>query len=317
LGIVADRDTPVAAGSGLAITTEDVGREQRLESLRRRESLHVEEAEHILRYGAFVGSVVECHAVLDRAMARARSHIMEMEQKGRSVHNGTVIFADSLGSSKGRFDRTWHAPAGGLWGCLIHANTLLPQSRNLIPLAVGVACCEAVRETGIEAELRWVNDVLVDGRKAAGFLIESFSSPVYREEYNLIGFGINVNNRRFPPELQDIALSLSQALGRSLDLNRFALLFLAKLAFAFGLLYREEEAHLHDEGGDNAGWHPMLQTWADLSGTVGRRVLFGFDVMKNPQYQATVTGISGSGGLILRLDDGHEKTEYCGEIRYL
>lgn len=317
MGIVAGTDIPHTAGNGLAITAEDVGREQRLESLRRREFWRAEEAERILRYGAFVGSVVECHAVLDRAMARARSHITAMEQSGRSVHNGTVILADSLDSSKGRFDRSWHAPVGGLWGCLIHANTLLPQSRNLIPLAVGVACCEAVRDTGIAAELRWVNDVLVDGRKVAGFLIESFFSPVHREEYNLIGFGINVNNRQFPPELRDIALSLSQALGRSLDINRFGLLFLAKLSFAFGLLYREEESGLHDEGAGRAGWHPVLQTWADLSGTIGRRVLFGFDVMKNPQYQATVTGLSGTGGLILRLDDGHEKTEYCGEIRYL
>lgn len=310
-------DSPGTSGNGLAITAEDVSREQRLESLRRMGAWRGEEVERILRYGAFVGSVVECHAVLERAMARARSHIAAMEQSGRSVYNGTVILADSLGSSKGRFDRTWHAPVGGLWGCLIHANTLLPQSRNLIPLAVGVACCEAVRETGIGAELRWVNDVLVDSRKVAGFLIESFFSPVHREEYNLIGFGINVNNRQFPPELRDIALSLSQALGRSLDLNRFALLFLAKLSFAFGLLYREEEARLHDESGGRSGWHPMLQTWTALSGTIGRRVRFGFDVVKDPQYQAIATGLSESGGLILRLDDGHEKTEYCGEIRYL
>ena len=314
---MAERGIPLAAGNGLAINAGDVGRELRLESLRRRESWKAEEAERILRYGAFVGSVVECHATLDRAMTRARSHITTMEQEGRSVHNGTVILADSLGSSRGRFDRAWHAPPGGLWGCLIHANTLLPQSRNLIPLGVGVACCEAVRETGLGAELRWVNDVLVDGRKVAGFLIESFFSPIHREEYNLIGFGINVNNRRFPPELQDIALSLSQALGRSVDLKRFALLFMAKLSFAFGLLYREEESHLRDEGGGDPGWHPILRAWADLSGTIGRRVLFGFDVMENPQYQATVTGLTESGGLILRLDDGHEKVEYCGEIRYL
>ena len=65
-----------------------------------------------------------------------------------------VTLADRLHRSKGRFDRTWHAPAGGLWGCLLHVNTLLPQSRNLISLAVGVACCEAVREVGIAAELR-------------------------------------------------------------------------------------------------------------------------------------------------------------------
>jgi BirA family biotin operon repressor/biotin-[acetyl-CoA-carboxylase] ligase len=308
---------PEGTGSGLAITAGEVRRELQREAMRRSGALPAEDVERILRCGAFIGSVVECHPVLGRAMDRARSHIVAMEQGGRSVHNGTVILADRLDSSKGRFDRTWHAPEGGLWGCLIHANTLLPLSRNLIPLAIGVACCEAVRETGIDAELRWVNDILVSGKKAAGFLVESFFSPAHREEFNLIGFGINVNNRKFPEELRDCAVSLAQVLGRPVDLHQFALVFLVKLAFAFGQLYDEEQVILDDAGGQHPGRHRMLQNWVKMSGTVGRRVLFGFDVMKEPQYQAVVTGISDAGGLILRLDDGHEKTEYCGEIRYL
>lgn len=308
---------PEDAATGLAITAAEVRRAVQREAVRRREVLAGADVERILRSGAFVGSVVECHPLLGRAMDRARSHIAAMEQAGRSVHNGTVILADRLDSSKGRFDRTWHAPEGGLWGCLVHANTLLPASRNLIPLAVGVACCEAVRETGVEAELRWVNDILVSGRKAAGFLIESFFSPVHREEFNLVGFGINVNNQQFPDELRDSAVSLAQALGRPLDLQQFALAFLAKLAFAFGLLYDGEQMALDDGDGGCPGRHRVLENWLNLSATIGRRVLFGFDVVRKPQYQAVVTGLSDTGGLILRLDDGYEKTEYCGEIRYL
>ena len=304
-------------GAGIAVTAAELGRRRRSENRLRRQSWTAAEVERIQRYGAFVGSVIECHPVLDRAMDRARAHIAAMEQDGRSVHNGTVILADRLERSKGRFDRSWHAPAGGLWGCLLHVNTLLPQSRNLIPLAVGVACCEAVRELEIDAGLRWVNDVLVADRKAAGFLIESFFSPRYREEYNLIGFGINVNNLQFPHELRDTAISLAQALGRPLDLNAFALTFLAKLSFALGLLHYEEERRLN--GGDDCSGdgHRLLQRWRELSTTIGRQVVFGFDVIQAPQYQATVTAISGSGGLVMALDDGHEKTEFSGEIRYI
>lgn len=302
---------------GIAVTAAEVSRQRYIEDRSRRQAWAAAEVESILRYGAFVGSAIECHPVLDRAMERARTHIAAMEQAGRSVYNGTVILADRLHRSKGRFDRTWHAPAGGLWGCLLHVNTLLPQSRNLISLAVGVACCEAVREVGIAAELRWVNDVLVGGRKVAGFLIESFFSPRYREEYNLIGFGINVNNRQFPHELRDTALSLTEVLGRPLDISAFARLFLAKLSFALGLLYHEEERGLHDGDGWGEDGHRLLRCWRELSTTVGRRVIFGFDVMKAPQYEATVSGISGSGGLVMVLDDGCEKTEYSGEIRYI
>jgi BirA family biotin operon repressor/biotin-[acetyl-CoA-carboxylase] ligase len=302
----------------ITLTSGDIRRQCRHELALRSRSGSAAGAEEILRYGAFVGSAVECHAFLDRAMDHGRAHIAAMEKAGRSVHNGTVILADCLGASKGRFDRVWHAPAGGLWGCLIHANTLLTRSRGLISLAVGVACCEAVREMGGAAQVRWVNDVLVHGRKVAGFLIEGFISPCFREEYNLIGFGININNSHFPPDLRDTAIALSEVLGHPLDLNLFARTFLAKLSFNLGLLYFEEERELRDEEGSaGRGGHRLLQNWRQLSDTIGRRVVYGLDVLQKPQYRAEVEGISDTGGIILRLDDGHEKTEYCGEIRYL
>ena len=94
----------------------------------------------ILQYGAFVGSVTEHHPSLERAMDRARAHIATMEEGNRSVASGTVIIADSLSGSRGRFARSWFAPVGGLWGCLIHANSLLPESRRFLSLATGVAC---------------------------------------------------------------------------------------------------------------------------------------------------------------------------------
>ena len=303
---------------GIALTPEDIRGQCRHELVLRSHSGSAAGAEEILRYGAFVGSVVECHSFLDRAMDYGRAHIAAMEKAGRSVHNGTVIIAESLAASKGRFDRTWHAPAGGLWGCLIHANTLLERSRGLISLAVGVACCEAVREMGAAARLRWVNDVLVEGRKVAGFLIEGFISPSCREEYNLIGFGININNSHFPPELRDSAVALAEILGCPLDLNLFARTFLAKLSFNLGLLYYEEERELRDEEESaGRGGHRLLQRWRQLSDTIGRRVVYGIDVLQKPQYRAVVQGLSDTGGIVLRLDDGHEKTEYCGEIRYL
>ena len=300
----------------ITLTSGDIRRQCRHELALRSRLGSAAELEEILRYGAFVGSAVECHPFLDRAMDHSRAHIAAMEKAGRSVHSGTVILADCLGASKGRFDRVWHAPVGGLWGCLIHANTLLTRSRGLLSLAVGVACCEAVREMGAAAQVRWVNDVLVHGRKVAGFLIEGFISPCYREEYNLIGFGININNSHFPPDLRGTAIALAEALGHPLDLNLFARTFLAKLSFNLGLLYFEEDRELRDEE-ESAGRHRLLQSWRQLSDTIGRQVVYGLDVLQKPQYRAVVEDISDTGGIVLRLDDGHEKTEYCGEIRYL
>jgi BirA family biotin operon repressor/biotin-[acetyl-CoA-carboxylase] ligase len=252
-------------------------------------------------------------------MDYGRSLISEAAGAKQSVASGTVILADKMTRSKGRFTRHWHAPAGGVWGCMIHANTLLPQSRRFISLATGLACCEAVREVGGEnAILRWVNDVLVGGRKLAGFLIESYTEPVHGEEFTLVGFGVNVNNCCFPADLSNSSVSLKQILATELDLSEFTALFLSRLAWNFGLLYHEEARELRGDGfSGNGGKHLLLESWLACSDTVGKKVVYGFDVMTAPQYRAKVLGVDDDGGLILRLEDGHEKKEYSGEIRYL
>jgi BirA family transcriptional regulator, biotin operon repressor / biotin---[acetyl-CoA-carboxylase] ligase len=276
-------------------------------------------AERILRFGGFVGSVIECHENLGRAMNRARHIIKDVEEKGGSVASGTVILADAMDGSKGRFDRSWHAPQGGVWGCLVHADNLLPQSRAFIPMAVGLSCCQAIQDMGgTNATLRWVNDVLLGGKKVAGFLVESTTGPIYKELYNLVGFGINVNNTIFPPELSDIAVSLTQVLGSKIDISAFTTLFLAKLAWNFGIIHYEETRELDGEelSGGN-GLHLLLDNWLQLSDTVGQRVRYGFDVFTNPQYEALVLGVKPDGGLHMRLDDGSTIIEHSGEIRYL
>ena len=287
--------------------------------LPRRQAVHPHlDCVAIHRYGSFVGQAIECYDELPRAMDHARAHIDRVESAGGSVANGLVILADTMSRTKGRFTRSWHAPAGGLWGCLVHANALIDPGRRFVPLAVGVACCEAVRELGGDrATLRWVNDVLFGEKKVAGFLVEGHTGSHYGDEYHLVGFGININNSSFPAELHGLATSLAAELGAPVDLTTFTALFLAKLAWNFGLLYYEE-AHYLAEGRYSGpdGLHQLLASWLALSDTVGQRVVFGFDVMTSPQYEATVIGVDPDGGLRLRFDDGSVKVEYSGEIRY-
>lgn len=272
----------------------------------------------IARYGAIVGSEIRVYPSLDRTMDRARTYITDREQKGLSVASGSLILASTLNHSKGRFQRSWHAPLGGLWGCLILADTFLPFFRNILPLILGIACCEAVRQEGVPGTaIRWVNDVLIQGKKQAGFLIEGFSSPIHHEQYHLLGFGLNVNNNAFPEELQESATSLSQVCGHSLDICSFALSFFAKLRWYTGLLFHEEVQWLARGGGEEyQDEHPILKRWKELSGTPGRRVHFGYDVVQNPQYEAVVVGLTHDGGLVLRHDDGSTTIEHSGEIRY-
>jgi BirA family transcriptional regulator, biotin operon repressor / biotin---[acetyl-CoA-carboxylase] ligase len=276
------------------------------------------DSETIFRYGACTGSVIRVYPSLVRAMDMVRSHIRSCEESGKSVSNGSLILASSLSRSKGRFSRTWHAPPGGLWGCLLIADTFLPEFRNFLPLIPGIACCEALQQEGATtASVRWVSDVMLGGKKQAGFLIEGFCSPVYKENYHLLGFGLNVNNESFPPELKGTAVSLSQVLHRPVELSSFALSFLAKLRYYLGLLLYEENQWLARDGrGEYVDEHPIIHRWKELSDTLGKRVQFGYDVMMSPQYEAVVTDITVDGGLILQHDDGTSSVEHSGEIRY-
>jgi BirA family biotin operon repressor/biotin-[acetyl-CoA-carboxylase] ligase len=274
-------------------------------------------ASRIIRYGAVVGSRIERFTRHGRCMDYGRELIRQHEEHDRAFASGTVLIADELTESKGRFARAWHAPQGGLWLTLILVNTLLPEHGRLYPMAVGVAVCEAVRQFGADAHIKWVNDVHAVGRKLAGVLVETERGPRFGEEYVLIGIGLNVNNDAFPPALRETAISLRQLLGRELDLEMVAGQLLAKLAWNIGLLHHAEAEAFH-AAEETDSPHPLLARWLELSDTIGRRVRFGFDVQQEPQYEAIVQGLDPEGGLILRLSDGSATVvEHAGEILYL
>lgn len=269
----------------------------------------------ILAHGAVVGAAVEYHPELPRCMALARQRIGECEAAGHSFHSGTVYLAGRLSAGKGRFQRDWHAPEGGVWLALALVNTLLPASTNFYSLAAGLACCETARAYGVDARTKWVNDLLVGGRKLAGVLIETMRGPRFGEEYILIGVGFNVNNDCFPAELAAQAVSMRQLLGAKLDLPLFTARLLAKLSWNIGLLHYEEARLL--AAGEENGEHALLAAWRLACDSVGRRVRFGYDVQLRPQFEAEVLAVDEQGCLHLRLADGTELRENAGELVYL
>lgn len=282
----------------------------------RSQSLPPDIVQRICRYGAPIGSVIQCFDRRQRCMDHARELIRRYEDEGKSFPSGMTFVARELTAGKGRFQRAWHAPAGGLWMTLVLVNTLLPDHARLVPLAAGVACCEAIRAYGTKAHIKWVNDLHVDGRKLAGILVETMTGPGHGEEYILIGVGINVNNDSFPEELVSRAVSMKDLLQADVDIDLFAGRLLAKFVWNIGLLHYEEAERL--QGDKEGSSHPLLERWRSLSDTIGRRVLFGFDVQRQPQFEALVKGLEKNGGLVLEeLGSGRTVTEQAGEIVYL
>ena len=112
---------------------------------------------------------------------------------------GTVVVADEQTAGRGRLGREWiSAPGSGLW-CSVLVRMPASTGRGLLPLLAGVAVAEAVRRHGVQAGLKWPNDIVVDGpaldggpgpRKLAGILAESDG-----EDAVVIGIGVNVNQK--------------------------------------------------------------------------------------------------------------------------
>jgi BirA family biotin operon repressor/biotin-[acetyl-CoA-carboxylase] ligase len=151
----------------------------------------------------------------DSTNSRAR----ELAERG--APHGTVVTAGEQSEGRGRQGRSWSAPPGR---ALLYSAILRPLDRRdlLLPLAVPVAVCEAAEELrpGISCEIKWPNDIWLEGRKLAGILIEA--RP--QDGWAVIGIGLNLTIARdeFPPELRDTAISLfgSDALTAAKALNR-------------------------------------------------------------------------------------------------
>lgn len=154
-------------------------------------------------------------------MAEARNLLAE-----ENTH-GSIFIADYQTDGVGRIPgRVWRAkPKDNLTFTLILEKDKLGHGYVTIPLKVGLAISKAVKDiTGLNAEVKWPNDVLINGKKVSGVLCQSDRRHV------LIGVGININQLEFDSELKDIATSLSILTSKGYSLEMVLSNFLDKLA---------------------------------------------------------------------------------------
>src|SRR5436190_15218656 len=150
---------------------------------------------------------------------------------------GTVVIADQQTAGRGRRGRTWFSPPGaGLYVSVVlrpaRARVEPDRATALITLAAGVALAEAVeRTTGLRAEIKWPNDLLVGPRKLAGILAEGVSAPMSAAVQSVVlGYGLNVSALHPPPDLAARVTSLESELGRPVDRASLGAETLAALA---------------------------------------------------------------------------------------
>ena len=151
---------------------------------------------------------------------------------------GCLVVAGYQRAGKGRLDRRWFAPAGtSLLFTLILRPRIDVGHLGLINLGAAVALCEALAAQGVQASVKWPNDVTLADRKVAGILSEFDAGVV------CLGVGTNVNVGRFPEDIAGSATSLSLHEGREFDRLRILIDFLDR----FDLLYRDLPGKVPEE----------------------------------------------------------------------
>ena len=175
----------------------------------------------------------------------------------------TVVVAESQAAGRGRRGRVWQdEPGASLLTSILLRPRLAPAQLPTLSLTAGVAVAEAIASAaGLTARLKWPNDVLVEGRKLAGILLESrlSSAPAASACVVALGIGINVAQRAFPPELAEHATSVRLAGGGDLDRDVLLVALLEALD--------RWRARLESEG-----FAPVRTRWRSLADTLGRTV---------------------------------------------
>jgi BirA family biotin operon repressor/biotin-[acetyl-CoA-carboxylase] ligase len=223
---------------------------------------------------------------------------------GGSVHpegapEGAVFLAEEQTAGRGRGGHSWYSERGtGIYCSFLLRPPMVPADVLWLSLIAGVAVQDAVRETtGLRADIRWPNDLLLNDRKFAGILTE-MSSEAGRVHHAVIGIGINVNHKNLPPELTSLATSLFLEAGK--EWSRLEL-----VAALIRALDREYRALLRAMSGPirtpALRFEPIVKRVESRSSyALGKRVC----VDEDGGYTGVTDGLDPRGFLRVRTDRG-------------
>lgn len=216
--------------------------------------------------------------------------------------HGTLVVADTQTMGRGRRGRGWESEDAGkaVYMTLLLKPQFSPEYASRVTLLMAMAVTAALEEVceGQSVQIKWPNDVVINGRKACGILTEMSAEPGYIHHV-VIGTGINVNQSSFPKEIEQTAASVLRETGKMQP----RALIIARVMFFFEQYY-ECFVQTHDLSALREQYE------AHLAG-IGREVRV-LDPMG--EYTGVSKGITDSGELIVEKEDGTRVEVYAGEV---
>ncbi len=225
---------------------------------------------------------------------------LSLAREGAS--EGEVVITDRQLKGRGRLaGRRWQSPPGrNLYMSVILRPPLPPSRAASLTLVAGVSVAEALdRYCPDRVELKWPNDVLIEGKKVCGILTEMMTRGK-EIECVVVGIGVNILMKRdeFDPEFRDKATSLLEASDHPPDRRQVTEEIIRKLDHWYGIFLRD-------------GFRPVRERWLHFASLLGRHVTVE---NLNSRERGVVAGIDEEGALLLRGDDGRVVSVLSGDV---
>ena len=219
------------------------------------------------------------------------------------AREGTIVIAEEQTKGKGRLGRSWISPeASGIYLSCILRPEILPNEVPAVTLVAAVSAVKAIREfSGIEALIKWPNDIIIADRKAGGILTE-LKAEMDRVNFAVLGIGINVNTKK--SDLPKGATSLKEESKSSRDFSRVELV--RALLGALDCEYLKFK---------KSGFSAMRNELKSYSCTLGRYVTISTSAGKKIQGKAF--DIDKNGALVIKLDNGSKQLFLSGDVTLL
>ena len=216
--------------------------------------------------------------------------------------HGTTVVADKQSQGRGRRGRSWQSPSGSaVYMSIALKPDFAPDKASMLTLVMALSVVEAITElTGLEAAIKWPNDIVVNGKKVCGILTEMSAEPDYIH-YVVIGVGINVNNQTqdFEDEVRQIATSLKIEADKTI--SRAAMV--ERILFYFEKNYDTFVRKLDLSELQEAYQKYLINLNAEV------KVLD-----PKGEYTGIARGINATGELLVEKEDGTIETVYACEV---
>ncbi len=222
------------------------------------------------------------------------------QQAAKGAPEGTVVIANAQTAGRGRMGRSFSsAPGLGIYMSLLLRPDCAPEKAHTLTASTAAAVCRAIEKaSGLEPEIKWVNDIILRGRKICGVLCESSASEKGLD-YVVVGIGLNVINREedFPPELRSIAGSIYSQSGLVIERGALIAAILSELDAMYSAWQENGGAYLNEY----KKRCKMLGRLVEITGADGNELAVAEDIMSDF-------------GLKVRLDSGETRVLRSGEV---